>query len=161
MWSLLLRRSHLLRWRTIVVLALLASAIVSANFMQEAAAAIRACRGDPVVWLSNGTTLTMVASIAADASQVELITYTVHAPRGLTVSKVVYTGGVLQDKERVNVVFDRTSGYQIEVATDLGATVASVTVDAMVTSMTTDPAATTARRSLSALSTSKIVLLFP
>jgi hypothetical protein len=161
MWSLLLRRFHLLRWRAIVMLALLAGAIVSVGFMQEADAAIRACRADPLVWLSNGTTLTIAASITADASQVKLITYTVHAPRGLTVSQVVYTGGPLQDKERVNVVFDRTSGYQIEVVTDLGATVASVTIDAVVASMTKDAAVDVARRSLTALSTSKIVLSFP
>jgi hypothetical protein len=149
---MLLTLFHHRRWRTIVVLALLACAILGANFMQEASAAIRICRGDPRVWLSNGTQIAMTATIGADASQVKLITYTVHVPRGLSVTKVVYTGGALANKERVVVLFDRTSGYQIEAVTTLVGTVASVTIDATVN---------TTKRSLTAPSTTKIVILFP
>jgi hypothetical protein len=94
----------------------------------------------------------MTASIATDASQVKLITYTVHAPRGLSVRSIIYTGGVLKDKEQVNVVFDRASGYQTEVVTTLAATVAPVTINAAVGST---------RQTLTAPSTTKIVFLFP
>jgi hypothetical protein len=95
-------------------------------------AAVSGCRGDPIVWLSNGTKLTMIASIAADASQVTMITYTVHAPRGLSVNQVVYTGGVLAGKERVVVLFDRTSGYQVEARAEVGSKLVPVSITVMV-----------------------------
>ena len=81
-----------------------------------------------------------------------MVTYTLHAPRGATVNQVVYTGGVLNDKERVTVLFDRVSGYQIEARADLGTTVASVTITATVENE---------KRSITAASSSSIVFVFP
>jgi hypothetical protein len=149
MQSLLLRRP---RWRTVIALPLLVGIILNVCLLLEVSAGLRACRGDPIVWLSNGAKVTITANIAADASQVKLITYTVHAPRSLSVRSVVYTGGALQDKERVVVLFDRTSGYQIEVVTTLVSTVAPVTINAAVGYT---------RQALTAPSTTKIVFLFP
>jgi hypothetical protein len=143
---------HRPRWRTVIALPLLVGIILNACLILEASAGLRVCRGDPVVWLSNGVIVTMTASIAADASQVKLITYIVHAPRSLSVRSIIYTGGVLKDKEQVNVVFDRASGYQIEVVTTLVATVAPVTINATVGNT---------RQTLTAPSTTKIVFLFP
>jgi len=94
----------------------------------------------------------MIADIAADASQVKMVTYTLHAPRGGMVNQVVYTGGALKDKERVTVLFDRVSGYQIEARTDLGTTVASVTITATVENE---------KRSITGTSSSSIVFVFP
>jgi hypothetical protein len=139
------------RWRTVIALPLLVGIILNVCLLLEASAGLRVCRADPIVWLSNGTKVTMTASIAADASQVKLITYTVHAPRGLSVRSIVYTGGALKDKERVVVLFDRTSGYQIEVVTTLAATVVPVTITAAVGNT---------RQTLTAPSTNKIVFLF-
>jgi hypothetical protein len=143
---------HSPRWRIIAALSLLVGITLNAYLFLEASAAIRICRGDPIVWLSNGTRIGMTTSIATDASQVKMVTYTVHAPRGLALSKVVYTGGPLANKERVVVLFDRSSGYQIEVVTDLVGAATWVTIDAGVNS---------AKRSVTASSTKKIVLLFP
>src|SRR4051794_12296378 len=117
----------------------------------SAFAAAGGCRSDPIVWLSNGAKVTMVASSTASASTVKLITYTVHVPRGVRMTKVVYTGGVLKDKERVVVVADRSSGYQLAIVADLGSTRAQVTIDAAVN---------TIRRSLTGSSGSPIVFLF-
>jgi hypothetical protein len=94
----------------------------------SASAAVSGCRGDPIVWLSDGTKLTMIANIEADPSQVKMITYTVHAPRGLSVNQIVYTGGVLAGKERVVVLFDRTSGYQVEARAEVGSKLVPVTI---------------------------------
>src|SRR4051794_29529093 len=82
-------------------------------------AATGGCRADPIVWLSNGTKITVTASSTAAASAVKMLTYTLHVPRGVKVTKVLYTGGVLKAKERVVVVADRTSGYQIATFADL------------------------------------------
>jgi hypothetical protein len=143
---------HRPRWRTVIALPLLIGLILQVCLILEASAGMRVCRGDPIVWLSNGAKVTMTASIGADASQVKMVTYVVHAPRNVSVNKVVYTGGVLKDKERVNVVFDRASGYQIEVVTTLVSAVAPVTIDASVGKT---------RRTLTAPSSTKIVFLFP
>jgi hypothetical protein len=131
---------------------LLLGLLLSLQGTEEAAALVRACRGDPIVWLSNGTKVTMIASIAADASQVKMVTYTLHAPRGTSVNKIVYTGGALSGKERVIVLFDRASGYLIEARADLGTTVALVTIKAMVENY---------MRSITVISTSSIVFVFP
>jgi hypothetical protein len=146
-------QSQLRRVRlALTISSILLGLLLSLQGVEQAAALVRACRGDPIVWLSNGTKVTMIASIAADASQVKMVTYTLHAPRGASVTKVLYTGGVLQGKERVIVLFDRVSGYQIEARADLGTTVALVTIKAMVESY---------MRSITAISTSSIVFVFP
>jgi hypothetical protein len=115
-------------------------------------AAVGGCRADPKVWLFNGKKITMMASIAADASQVKTVTYTVHVPRGVTIDKVVYTGGALKDKEWVLVLFDRVSGYQIEARADLAIRVAPVTITAAVEND---------KRTLTASSTNTLVFQFP
>jgi hypothetical protein len=79
------------------------------------------------------------------------VTYTLHAPRGVSVDKIVYTGGDLKDKEQVVMVFDRASGYQIEARADLGTTVAPVTITATVEKDA---------RSMTASSSSSIVFVF-
>jgi hypothetical protein len=136
----------------LVIGSLLLGLLLSLQSVEQAAALVRSCRGDPIVWLSNGTKVTMIASIAADASQVKMVTYTLHAPRGTTVTNIVYTGGALSGKERVIVLFDRASGYLIEARADLGTTVAPVTITATVEKDT---------RSITASSSSSIVFVFP
>jgi hypothetical protein len=81
-----------------------------------------------------------------------MVTYTLHAPYGTSVTKVMYTGGALSGKEQVIVVFDRVSGYLIEARADLGTTIAPVTIKAMVENY---------MRSITAISTSSIVFVFP
>jgi hypothetical protein len=98
----------------------------------SASAAVSGCRTDPKVWLSDGTKLTMIASVAADPNQVRMITYTVHVPRGLSVSQILYTGGALAGKERVVVLFDRTSGYHIDAYADVGTKIIPVTISVTV-----------------------------
>jgi hypothetical protein len=117
-----------------------------------ASAATGGCRADPKVWLSNGMKLTMTIDLTADASLVKTVTYTVHAPRGLSVDRIVYTGGALQAKERVVLVFDRQSGYVIETRADLGGTVAAMTANA---------AAANDKRALTGSSASPLVFQFP
>lgn len=73
-------------------------------------AAISGCRGDPIVWLSNGQMVQMAAIAEAPAANVRRIVYTLHAPRGLSVSKIVYTGGALQSKEKVVFAADLDAG---------------------------------------------------
>ncbi len=93
------------RWLVVVALAVFAG-----MFARPAQAAFAVCRGDPIVRLSNGVLVRMSVEVWADSSQIRDVTYTVHAPRGVTISSIVYTGGVLKAKEFVRLVNDTSAG---------------------------------------------------
>lgn len=65
-----------------------------------AQAAIEGCRGDPIVQLSIGT-VRLGVEIVGSAENVESIEFTIHAPPGTVWVRTTYTGGALQDKEKV------------------------------------------------------------
>jgi hypothetical protein len=58
----------------------------------QASAALVKCRTDPIFWLSNGDKLTVTLDINADAANIRNVTYVLHVPAGVTVTKVVYNG---------------------------------------------------------------------
>ena len=64
-----------------------------------AQAAASVCRTDPIVWLSDGHKVTLSANIGTELSKVHQVTYTLHAPAGLTVTSIVHTAGGLGIKE--------------------------------------------------------------
>lgn len=66
------------------------------------------CRTDPLVFLSDGTRVKMTAEIGTAAQNVQGIVYTLHAPVGTSVVRIVYTGPQVPE----NVVFyaDRPAG---------------------------------------------------
>src|SRR4029079_4822539 len=69
------------------------------SLVGSAGAAIRGCRGDPIVTLSDGTTVQMTVDVAADVGNVTRIVYTLHTPAGSSVKNIAYTGGALANKE--------------------------------------------------------------
>lgn len=71
-----------------------------------AEARIIACRADPIVSLSSGTQVRMAVSIGTDASQVRFIAYTLHAPRGMSIQRVIYPHGYAALKETVRLRAD-------------------------------------------------------
>jgi hypothetical protein len=66
------------------------------------------CRTDPLVFLSDGTRVNMTAEIRTAAQNVQGIVYTLHAPVGTSVVRIVYTGADVQ--ERVDFVADQAAG---------------------------------------------------
>ncbi len=97
---MLFRRSpHALRSRPI--LGLLTLFVLSLFAGQATHATRRACRADPIGWLSNGESVQMTTTITTDASDVLKITYALHVPQRLQATKIVYTGGALASKEEV------------------------------------------------------------
>ena len=89
----------------------LGAALLTFSVMpHSASAAIFLCRTDPVVQLSDGTTIQLQAAISDDQADVQQIAYTVHAPAGTTLSRVVYTGGAFAAKEPVRFFADDTPG---------------------------------------------------
>jgi hypothetical protein len=74
-----------------------------------AEAATASCRGDPVVKFTNGLQMALSVALDNDGSQVSQVVYTLHAPTGLSVQQVQYTGGVLQHKESFIFYSDETT----------------------------------------------------
>jgi hypothetical protein len=66
------------------------------------------CRTDPIVFLSDGTRVKMTADIGTAAENVQGIVYTLHAPVGTSVVRIVYTGAHVP--ETVDFFADRTAG---------------------------------------------------
>jgi hypothetical protein len=78
--------------------------------VRPAQAAFAVCRGDPIVALSNGLTLRMAVEIEAPGSEVGSVIYTLHAPPGVYIRSIAYTGGELRLKEIVRLVNDAPAG---------------------------------------------------
>ncbi len=92
---------------------ILLSAAFAAPLGARHAHAYGGCRSDPIVVLSNGTVLDLSATIGLDVSLVSDITqisYTLHAPAGTTVAKVVSTDGDVNYKEQFTLRTDTSAG---------------------------------------------------
>ena len=63
-------------------------------------AAFMGCRSDPIVILSNGVVLDLSAYIADDVSDVQSISYTLHAPQGVSVLRAISTDGAVGYREK-------------------------------------------------------------
>lgn len=80
----------------------------------SAHAELGACYTDPVVVLSNGTTLDLSDTINDSPLDVQQVSYTIHAPAGLQVVSVTYTSGPLGPKETFQFTSSGANGqYQI------------------------------------------------
>jgi len=117
--------------------AALATALLGNSLLpHSASAAIGYCRTDPIVHLSDGTVVHMSAAINDDSSDVQQVTYTLHAPAGTSVANVVYTGGQHAVKETLNFVADETSGaYDTATVVSTGATNVHVTAETRVSGL--------------------------
>ena len=107
------KRLMLFRRTRLRMLIALCALVVLAQHPLGVSAAIRSCRADPIVWLSNGDSVQMTVEVAADASDVRSIIYTLHAPAGATIDRIVYTGGALQSKEEVVFIADQPAGQYV------------------------------------------------
>jgi hypothetical protein len=94
-----------------VLLLLSAAAFIATSGTAEAGQSI--CRHDPIVYLTNGTVITMITDFDVTSDKIESIVYTVKAPRGSVVDHIVYDG----DPTGEQVVFraDRAdTSYEVE-----------------------------------------------
>lgn len=76
--------------------AMLGAAVFSAGLLASLlgaphhAHAAAGCRADPIVTLSNGLVVDLSATVYDTPSDINAITYTMHAPAGMSVASVVY-----------------------------------------------------------------------
>lgn len=89
---------------------LLAVALCLGAWGGSAAHAASGCRSDPYLTLSNGVTLHIGVAVNDAASDVSLIQYTVHTPKGVNVSVVYPAGDPLTARERFIVQQDNPAG---------------------------------------------------
>jgi hypothetical protein len=130
--------STVLSPRLLVAAAVLALNLVGASiFARPAAAApldIGPCRTDPVVLLSNGGVVIMKATINTAPSNLQNVTYTIHAPSGTTITHITYTGNATN--ETVNLVDDSAAGtYDTVTDVSLASGTAGVSASTQVASL--------------------------
>jgi hypothetical protein len=90
------------RLRVLLLAALLFATLLAGPLTSRAALAkLSVCRTDPVIMLSNGRTVAMVATFTTDPSLLTHITYTVVAPAGVTILRVTYSVAPFTSKEKV------------------------------------------------------------
>jgi len=96
--------------RTIVGVAVLASALAGGFGRTSEVRAAVASRGDPIVHLSNGVVLDVGVIVNDAASDVSSLQYTVHTPQNVGITSVVYpVGDAFAAKERFIVQPDNVS----------------------------------------------------
>ncbi len=80
------------------------------------AQALSVCNGDPIVTFSNGIQVQATVSIVVDPTQLGnlQVNYTFHVPVGVSVQRIIYTGGSLAGRENVQVDADKTSNSYAE-----------------------------------------------
>jgi len=110
------RRGRALLGASALSAGLLANGLVAPRH----AAAYGFCRSDPIVVLDNGAVLDLSATINADISAIKQIRYTLHAPAGTSVVRVISTDGPVDYKEKFNFQADGAPGaYGAETRVDL------------------------------------------
>jgi hypothetical protein len=108
-------------------------------------AAIGGCRSDPVVTLSNGDALDLHAIVDDTATDVQLVSYTLHGPAGTSV-KAEADSAVLGPKDRFQYTADQpvgtfSAGVKVTTGTPgKSVTATTVLVDAIGAALSTDSA---------------------
>jgi hypothetical protein len=80
--------------------------MISILTVHPASAAIRTCRADPVILLSNGEIIQTDATIETDVANVQQVKYTLHLPVGVRVIAVIHTPSSIREKEVVEFIDD-------------------------------------------------------
>ena len=75
----------------------------------HASAILVKCRTDPIFKLSNGDVINVTLDISADAANIRNVTYVLHVPAGVTVTRVTYTAGGIGSKEMYKVYQDSSA----------------------------------------------------
>jgi hypothetical protein len=92
------------------LLILIAVLIVTVLPNMQVSASYRKCRSDPIFKLSNGDVINITLDISTAESDIRNVSYAVHVPAGVTVTKVTYTAGGIGKKEMYKVYQDSPLG---------------------------------------------------
>ena len=126
------------RWAGVAVLITLAAHAPTIHAATAHAAAAHAsqspspkvighCRTDPVVLLSDGTRLTVTATIADTARDVRAVAYAIHVPAGTSLARLSFPSDGLKVRETVHVYADnQPATYGVATIVNTGATTQAV-----------------------------------
>jgi len=107
------------------------------------------CRFDPIVFLSNNHKLTLSTSVRLSKSKVLSVTYTLNLPSGVTVSKVVYTGGAAKSGTESVTATSTNDAGTYDATVNVGATSsAAVTTNEKILNQATGASASTSNSGL-------------
>ena len=114
--------------RRVVGLILSSCALVSLSAGPAALASGSGCRTDPIVVFTNGTVVDISTNIAADIARVDHVEYTLHAPAGSQVARVIYTPGARETLQFfADAPADSFSSDTVVVTLDAGVEVTTAT----------------------------------
>jgi hypothetical protein len=100
------RATHIPGHRLIARAGMLFLLAVALLMPSSASAAIRVCRADPIIVLSNREILQTTAIIETRIANVRQVKYIIHVPKGVQVLAVIHTSGQLRHKEVVELIDD-------------------------------------------------------
>ena len=104
-----MKRSRFVQLAGALLLAGLAAGPLRAHGVD---AKVSVCRSDPIISLSNGQSVTITDSISDASTDLQHITYVLHAPTGVTVTHITYTSG-MSAIESVQYYADQAAGHYI------------------------------------------------
>lgn len=131
-------QAGLYRWAGVAILITLAAhaptvhaatahAVVAHASQTPSPKVIGHCRTDPVVLLSDGTRLTVTATIADTMPDVRAVAYAVHVPAGTSLARLSFPSDGLQVRETVRVYADnQPATYDVATTVDTGVTTQAV-----------------------------------
>jgi hypothetical protein len=115
--------------RSVTIISLLFLALFVVADWSPAEARFSSCATDPLVFLSNGDWVQITAKVSTDASNVKAVSYALHAPPGVGVVRIVYTGGPFAEKETFALYNDAAlNRYTTDTVVDTWVGQATVTV---------------------------------
>jgi hypothetical protein len=91
------------------VAVIVASTVTGTLAANQARAQISTSRTGPIVYLSDGEVINLAVAVTGNPGEVKAIVYTVHAPAGVQMTNVQYTGGELSKKQSVQYFADDTA----------------------------------------------------
>jgi hypothetical protein len=100
------RATHIPGHRLIARAGMLLLLAVALLITPSTSAAVRVCRADPILVLSNREVLRTNVIIGTDIANVRQVKYIIHVPKGVRVLAVIHTSGQLRHKEVVELIDD-------------------------------------------------------
>ena len=115
--------------KRLLMLVILISLLFAAKPVSNVSAALTTCRTDPILTFSNGAKLTVATTISTTETNMTRVSYVVHTPKGVTMTRVMYTASGLNTKEVLTMLYDQAPNVYV-VETIVTTTVNGVSVKA-------------------------------
>lgn len=130
--------------RVFVAAGILAVNVIGSSVLTRPAWAsldIGPCRTDPIVQLSNGAVLRLTATVNTAPSNLQNVTYTIHAAPGVTITNITYTANATYEKVVLQNDETAASVYDVDTYATLASGSATATASTLIAGVGTGTAA--------------------